>query len=115
MLHKLISYLFNRTELLRTLGTPRSSKWRGVRVEFLKNNPSCAVCGSKENVVPHHKVPFHADPSLELEPSNLIALCENKSFNCHFFFGHLKNWVDCNPRVEEDAVYWHSRLFEKKF
>jgi hypothetical protein len=113
MIFKLINYLFNRTELLKTLGIPRSSQWRRARAEFLKNNPCCAVCGSKNNVVPHHKIPFHADPELELDFNNLIPLCENKSFNCHFFFGHLRNWVGSNPFIEQDAAYWNKRLSEK--
>jgi len=112
---RILSYLFNKNELLKTLGLPRSSRWKTVRSEFLSLNPCCSVCGSKKNVVPHHKVPFHVDPSLELDPSNLISLCENKGFNCHFFFGHLRNWAGHNPTVEEDAIYWCCRLSEKKF
>lgn len=92
------------------LSIPRSSKWRKVRSKFLAENPKCAVCGNEKNVVPHHIVPVHKDPSKELDPNNLIGLCENKSFNCHFFFGHLKNWTKYNINIVEDAERWNKKL-----
>jgi hypothetical protein len=122
MITLLINYLkdtfFNNhhlsSEELFVLGLPRSSKWRKLREEFLKDHPHCAVCGSKENLVPHHIVPFHTDPGLELDVNNLITLCENKTFNCHFFFGHLKNWTRSNPNILNDALYWRPRLSNEK-
>lgn len=92
------------------LALPRSSKWRKVRCQFLMENPKCAVCGSKKNVVPHHIIPVHLDPDKELDPNNLISLCENKNFNCHFFFGHLKNWTKYNLNIVEDAKIWNQKL-----
>lgn len=97
-------------EHLKTLGIPRSPQWRIIRKIWLDSHPCCAVCGSKENVVPHHIVPFHCDPSRELDLDNLITLCESKSFNCHLFFGHLKHWTKSNPTVVQDAEYWHSKF-----
>ena len=73
-------------------------------------SPRCEACGSQKNVVPHHIVPFHKDPSLELEPNNLVSLCESPTFNCHLFFGHLKRWDRHNPSVMQDAKNWRTRI-----
>lgn len=70
------------------------------------------MCGNSFNVVPHHIVPFHVDPSKELDPSNLISLCEGETFNCHLFFGHLKNWSKYNPDVVKDANVWNKKIFQ---
>jgi hypothetical protein len=99
---------------ISSLAAPRSSEWRKLRNEHLLKNPCCAVCGSKKNVVPHHVVPFSTDPSLELDPDNLVTLCEGEVFNCHLFFGHLKNWKRYNPEVVEDAAYWRKKFMEDR-
>lgn len=96
-------------EEMQILAAPRSSKWKKTRIQHLVNNPCCAVCGSSKNVVPHHIIPVHLDKSKELDPNNLISLCENDNFNCHFFFGHFKNWTKHNSNIVEDARIW----FEK--
>ena len=93
-----------------SLANPRSKMWKKVREEHLRKNPECAVCGRKENLVPHHVVPVHEDPSLELDPENLITLCEGPAFNCHLFFGHLRNWSSSNPTVRKDAEEWRRRI-----
>ena len=92
------------------LGTPRSPGWKALRREHLSRNPRCAVCGSDKNVVPHHVVPFHIDQSRELDPSNLVTLCESPTFNCHLFFGHLRRWDRHNPTVVEDAAEWNRKI-----
>ena len=81
----------------------RSPQWAGVRKQFLKWNPTCAACGSKENLEVHHVKPFHLFPELELAPENLVVLCENGG-NCHLTFGHLKNWKSWNIAVRQDAA-----------
>lgn len=109
----MFSNLFRRIfgdNVLSSLGRRRSGLWRSVRSEHLRNNPECAVCGRKTNLVPHHIVPVHMDPSRELDPENLITLCEGPSFNCHLFFGHLRNWSSFNPEVRRDAEEWRRRL-----
>lgn len=105
---KAFSFLFSRE--LDILSLPRSKEWKKVREAHLKKQPLCAVCGNSKNVVPHHIVPFHVDPSKELDPSNLITLCEGDTFNCHLFFGHFRNWIKYNPKVAEDASEWSKKI-----
>jgi len=99
-------------EEMEVLSMPRSKEWKKLRSEHLVKNPCCAVCGNFKNVVPHHIVPFHQDPTKELDPDNLISLCEGDTFNCHLFFGHFRNWVRCNPNVVEDARTWKKKTEE---
>jgi len=97
-----------------SLGKPRSKVWRQVRLRHLDAHPECAVCGRKENVVPHHIVPVHIDPSKELDLTNLITLCEGPAFNCHLFFGHLRDWSLHNPNVAKDADEWRIKIGRAK-
>ena len=93
------------------LKTKRSSKWPAVRKNHLAKHPCCAVCGGTEKVEVHHIIPFHQDPSLELESTNLISLCEGlKSCNHHLWFGHLGNYKKTNPDVIKDAQFWNEKL-----
>lgn len=94
-------------------GSKRSSQWSRVRKEYLDQNPKCAVCGGVKSLEVHHKRPFHLHPELELDPSNLITLCEaSKTFNCHRLIGHLNNYRGWNPDVEKDALEWSMKLGE---
>ncbi len=78
----------------------RSSSWRSTRNEHVKNNPTCAACGTDKDLDVHHVVPYHVDPSLELDPNNLITLCGKR---CHYVFGHLCDWKSWNEEVVEDC------------
>jgi 5-methylcytosine-specific restriction endonuclease McrA len=90
----------------------RSTLWPKVREEHLKQNGTCAVCSSTELLEVHHIKPFHNNPELELEPSNLITLCESKKHgvNCHLFFGHCGNYKLNNPDVISDASGWNEKF-----
>lgn len=113
LLKKALFYVYGFSfDEIRVLSLPRSPEWKKVRLEHLSKNPRCAVCGNYKNVVPHHIVPFHVDPSKELDPSNLISLCEGDTFNCHLFFGHFRNWTKHNPEVTEDARIWNEKTKE---
>jgi len=92
-------------------GARRSSQWRKVRKEHLKKHPKCFICGS-DNPEVHHKIPFHLAPDRELNPDNLISLCENKKYgiNCHLLVGHLGNYRRTNPVCELDAMMWREKL-----
>jgi hypothetical protein len=81
----------------------RSSHWETTRKNHLKLQPTCAACGNTNKLQVHHKQPFHLHPELELDQNNLITLCEDKSTECHFNIGHLRNWKSFNPDVETDA------------
>lgn len=92
----------------------RSGKWRSVRKEHLKRNPRCAVCSSKKSLEVHHIVPFHVNHELELKPFNLITLCDGLwGLNCHFVFGHLRNWRRANDLVVSDSARWNNKLVVK--
>jgi 5-methylcytosine-specific restriction endonuclease McrA len=83
----------------------RSTQWAKVRAAYLRAYPRCAACDRSELVEVHHIVPFHIAPELELQQSNLIALCENKKngINCHLYLGHLGNYKSYNTTVRLDA------------
>lgn len=81
----------------------RSSQWSSFRKEWLRGK-HCAACGGVEYLEAHHVVPFHIDPTRELDPANLIALCDRPGrHNCHLDVGHLGNWRRENPNVVADA------------
>lgn len=109
MFKRILQFFRLSSEEFNVLSTPRSKEWSKLRAEHLKKNPHCAVCGNSKNVVPHHIIPFHIDPTKELDPSNLISLCEGDTFNCHLFFGHFRNWTKHNPKVAEDARAWYEK------
>ena len=96
----------------RCFGATRSPMWAHVRAEFLKTHPTCAVCGGKENLQCHHKMPFHLDSSLELNPDNLITLCEGSGGH-HLWFGHLGNFKSYNKDVESDSTVFNQKIITR--
>ena len=90
----------------------RSSHWPGVRKQHIKNNPRCALCDGDKKLEVHHIKPFHLHPELELDPENLITLCEDKGNGvyCHLFFGHLGSYKSLNENVREDVELWRNKL-----
>lgn len=108
----MIKHLKDLAQGKARLGQKRSSRWPTIRKAHLEKNPECAVCGGKKQVEVHHIKPFHLHPELELEPSNLISLCEskNKGVNCHLFIGHLGSFQKMNEAVLEDAQFWAKKL-----
>ena len=94
------------------VGAARSSRWPAVARAHLKENPRCACCGGTKLLRVHHKVPFHVAPELELDPNNLITLCEAKKYgiNCHFLLGHFGNWMRYNENVEADVAIWSKNI-----
>lgn len=94
----------------RTFGAVRSKKWRQIRREHLRKHPLCEVCGGNKKCQVHHIIPFWKDNSLELEPTNLITLCNRRWRRCHFIWGHFYNYRKSNPDIRENARDWQSRL-----
>ena len=90
----------------------RSSSWRKVRAEHIKQNPTCAACGRKEGLEVHHVIPYHIDNTKELDPDNLITLCGKY---CHFVFGHLMYWKSWNENVREDAAKYLEKKTHRPF
>ena len=87
----------------KALGARRSPKWRSFRNKFLEGK-KCAVCGGKTKLEAHHIEPFISAPERELDPSNILPLCEGrKQINCHCCIGHGGDYRDYNPFSEELA------------
>ena len=88
----------------------RSGKWQTVRKHHLEAHPFCAACGQTTVLEVHHIVPFNDNPELELDPNNLITLCESAKDGivCHLHLGHKGNYQEENPNIVEDA----KRTFE---
>lgn len=93
-------------------GARRSKHWRRVRNEHLKRQPFCVVCQGTRNLEVHHLVPFHIAPDLELDPGNLLTLCEDKRYglNCHLLIGHVGNYRRVNPVAHLDAIVWNGKI-----
>jgi hypothetical protein len=91
----------------------RSARWRSVRRAHLKQEPACVACGRVRWRQVHHEKPFHLDPELELDPSNLITLCQSPlpgGPKHHLQYGHAGNWSRSVPTVRRDAEAARERL-----
>lgn len=98
------------------VGQKRSSGWYRTRKQHLKKQPKCMACGGNQKIEVHHIKPFNINPELELDPKNLITLCESKSngVNCHLLFGHLGNYKSINPEAVKDSSVWLSKITDRK-
>lgn len=85
----------------------RSPKWSSIRKQHIKNNPCCAACGKCNKVEVHHIEPVHINEDRELDPINLITLCDNP---CHIVFGHLMNYKSWNSSVVDDCKSYKSKI-----
>lgn len=100
---------------------PRSGHWATVRAEHLKQQPTCQACGGSHFLEVHHIEPFHLHQvdrhhyplDRELDPKNLITLCESATHNCHLWVGHLGLWSSWNPEVREDAAIWLAKVLAR--
>jgi hypothetical protein len=84
----------------------RSGGWNALRKRHLAKQPTCQACGKKSQLAVHHIIPLHVDKSKELDPTNLITLCENPhSTFCHYTFGHLGiSWLKWDANIIYDAA-----------
>lgn len=91
---------------------PRSPQWATVRHAHIVANPNCIVCGKggdHEELNVHHIKPYHLFPDLELEPTNLVTLC-NYSLH-HLWFGHFGNFrLGYNLNVVQDAAEFIKKM-----
>jgi hypothetical protein len=102
---------------VQVVGDPRSSQWPKVRATYLQSHPICEACGQKDHLNVHHVIPFHNDPSKELDPTNMITLCTDGpgNMNCHLVIGHAGNFRGHNVKVREDAKRVREMLKSIKF
>lgn len=89
-------------KFIAELTVPRSPKWRTVEKHHIATEGWCRKCGSTKDLQVHHCIPFHHDPTLELDPKDLLTLCETSGVECHLKHGHLGNWKQFNPNVRDD-------------
>lgn len=90
-------------------GASRSPHWETFKKEYAVTHlPVCAVCGGTADLNLHHLKPFHVYPELELDPNNVIWLCNAKQ--CHIRIGHLGNFTSINPAGKEDIVIWRDKF-----
>lgn len=82
----------------------RSPRWDDVRDDHVKKHPTCAACGSTTHLQVHHIKPFHLFRELELDPMNLLTLCEQGDTKCHLRVGHHGSWKKYNENVVQDAA-----------
>ena len=82
----------------------RSPRWDDVRDAHVAKHPTCAACGSTTHLQVHHIKPFHLFRELELDPTNLLTLCEQGDTKCHFRIGHHGSWRKYNENVVHDAA-----------
>jgi 5-methylcytosine-specific restriction protein A len=96
-------------------GAKRSAEWPKVRAVHLLKEPACGLCGGTDKVEVHHVRPFHIHPELELDPMNLITLCEanKEGFDCHLAFGHLGSFKSWNVSVIADCINWSVKLHNR--
>lgn len=92
-----------------TCGVPRSNEWPALRRKWLKDHPTCEVCGTEDDCVPHHVEPVHLCPSKELDESNLMTLCAPH----HLLVGHLMCFRSINPDARCDAKTWRLKIAER--
>jgi 5-methylcytosine-specific restriction endonuclease McrA len=87
----------------------RSPQWPAVAHAHLAHEPACRVCGHRgRGLQVHHIKPFHLYPELELDPNNLITLCELKGRDHHLLIGHFDDWESYNPQVRTDVKRYHN-------
>lgn len=88
----------------------RSPQWSSVRKVHLDSNNACAACGRNKKLEVHHIEPVHINPDRELDPSNLITLCDDP---CHLIFGHLMNYKSWNKDVIYDCKVYLNKVKNK--
>ena len=100
MLLRLLSFLRGKSD--------RHPRWASVRKDHLRREPACAACGGSRKLEVHHILPVSAPGGREreLDPDNLITLCEPH----HALFGHFMDYCSWNPSVREDATHWRERI-----
>lgn len=101
-------------EIAQKYGLARSPEWPALERAHLQQEPACRACGYRgPGIQVHHIKPFHLYPQLELDPNNLITLCEVRGRDHHLLLGHLDDWESYNPNVREDVKRFHGENAKK--
>jgi hypothetical protein len=110
-LWSVIAWIFDHGERVgKKHGQERSPEWDEVARAHRKREPACVVCGYRgRKIQVHHIKPFHLHPHLELDPDNLITLCEARGKHHHLLLGHLSSWHSYNEHVRVDAKYFRHK------
>lgn len=90
----------------------RSPKWKKIRADHISKSPYCAACGRSAKLEVHHIEPVHLSPDKELDPSNLITLCDSP---CHLIFGHLMDYKSWNPSVIQDCMVYYNKYKNRPY
>jgi len=97
-------------EIAHQRGQERSPEWPSVEREHRLREPACAACGYKgDGIQVHHIKPFHLHPQLELDPNNLITLCQVDGREHHLLLGHLDDWESFNEHVRSDVKHFYRK------
>lgn len=83
-------------------------EWRRARNIYYSGHPTCEMCGSPKKPEVHHVLSYAKHPDYRYDQSNLITLCHE----CHFRFGHGRNWRTNNRAIRELAAYTMKVLSE---
>lgn len=75
-------------------------EWRRARNLYISHHNKCEMCGINTKLEVHHVVPYHVSVELRYSQHNLITLCHE----CHFRFGHGRNWKKSNPGIRSLAA-----------
>lgn len=101
---KIIKAIKDRIQGKVPLLSRRSPHWHTFEKHWLEKHGTCEACDGTKKLQVHHEVPFHKDPSKELDPTNVLTLCEDGKTNCHLHIGHNGNFRNDNPNVRKDAA-----------
>ena len=106
-------------------GVARSPHWPGVEKAVLAANPHCIACAPGQvsgGLQVHHVFPLHycialGRPDLELDPRNLVVLCETEEGkpgeNHHLLLGHLGDFKEGNLDVRSFAVTYNGQKLDQ--
>ncbi len=96
--------------IARAHGHERSPEWPRVAKEHRLRESACVACGYKgKKLQVHHIKPFHLHPHLELDPHNLITLCEVRGRDHHLLLGHLDAWDSYNEHIRQDVKRFYRK------
>jgi hypothetical protein len=98
---EIISFVPLSMQVEPAIGLNRDGKWPPLAKAWLEAHPECVCCGRKgKDNVPHHVLPVHAYPELELVMSNYgHTVCPK----CHITVGHGGNFKTWNTHFEATA------------